>query len=96
MHWVLIHPSKVFDCLKHDLLIAKIAKVNAFGFSCKSLWVIYTDLNNRVQVTKVGSYYSGILDIIFGIRYIWYFKANPCKCNLFLSFTFNLEKHFSE
>ena len=44
----------------------------------------------------VGSYYSGILDIVFGIRYIWYFKANPCKCNLFLSFTFNLEKHFSE
>ena len=34
---ILIHLSKVFDCLKHDLFIAKIAKLNAFGFSCKSL-----------------------------------------------------------
>ena len=30
-------------------------------------WVMYEYLNNRVQVTKVGSYYSEILDIIFGV-----------------------------
>ena len=61
---VLTDLSKAFDCLKHDLLIAKL---HAFGFDQKSLRFIYAYLNNRVQVTKVGSYYSEILDIIFGV-----------------------------
>ena len=61
---VLTDLSKAFDCLKHDLLIAKL---HAFGFDYKSLRVMYTYLNNGVQVTKVSSYYSKILDIIFGV-----------------------------
>ena len=61
---VLTDLSKAFDCLKHDLLIAKL---QAFGFDYKSLRVMNAYLNNRVQVTKVGSYYSEILDIIFGV-----------------------------
>ena len=61
---VLTDLSKAFDCLKHDLLIEKL---HAFSFDCKSLRVMYAYLNNRVQVTKVGSYYSEILDIIFGV-----------------------------
>ena len=61
---VLTDLSKAFDCLKHDLLIAKL---HAFGFDYKSLRVMYAYLNNRVQVTKVGSYYSEILDIILGV-----------------------------
>ena len=52
--------SKAFGCLKHDLLIAKL---HAFGFDYKSLRVMYAYLNNRVQVTKVGSYYSEILEL---------------------------------
>ena len=46
--------SKVFDCLKHYLLIAK-------------LIVKYAYLNDRVQAREVGFYYSEILDIIFGV-----------------------------
>ena len=61
---VLTDFSKAFDCLKHDLLIAKL---HAFGFDYKSLRVMYAYLNNRVLVTKVGSYYSEILDIVFGV-----------------------------
>ena len=57
--------TKAFDCLKHDLLIAKL---HAFGFDYKSLRVMYSYLNNRVQVIKVGSYYSEILDIIIGVH----------------------------
>ena len=60
----LINLSMAFDCLKLDLLIAKL---NAFGFDYKSLGVMYAYLNNRVQVTKVGCYYNEILDIIFGV-----------------------------
>ena len=56
--------SKAFDCVKHDLLIAKL---HAFGFDCKSLGVIYKYLNNRVQVTQVGSNYNEILELTFGV-----------------------------
>ena len=61
---VLTDLTKAFDCLKHDLLIAKL---HAFGFNYKSFKVMLAYLNNRVQVTIVGSYYSEILDIIFGV-----------------------------
>ena len=40
---VLTDLSKAFDCLLHDLLIAKL---HAFGFDAY--------LNDRIQVTKVG------------------------------------------
>ena len=56
--------SKSFDCLLHDLLIAKL---HAFGFDRKSLKVIHAYLNDRIQVTKVGSCYSEILHIIHGV-----------------------------
>ena len=42
---VLTDLTKAFDCLKHDLLIAKL---HAFGFDCKSLRVMYAYLNNRI------------------------------------------------
>ena len=61
---VLTDLSKAFDFLKHDLLIAKL---HAFGFDYKSFRVMQAYLNNRVQVTKVDSCYSEILDIIFGV-----------------------------
>ena len=61
---VLADLSQAFDCFKHNLLIAKL---HAFGFDYKSLRVMYAYLNNWVQVTKVGSYYNEILDIIFGV-----------------------------
>ena len=43
---VLTNFTKAFDCLKHDLLIAKL-------HAYKSLRVIQGYLNNRVQVTKL-------------------------------------------
>ena len=61
---VLAELSKAFDCLLHDLLIAKL---HAFGFDLKSLKVIHAYLNDRIQVTKVGSFYSEILQIIYGV-----------------------------
>ena len=38
----------------------------ALGFDLKSLRVILAYLNERIQVTKVGSFYSEILQIIYG------------------------------
>ena len=61
---VLTDLSKAFGCLKHDLLIAKL---NVFGFNFKSMRLINTYLRNRVQLTKVGSFYSEIVIITFGV-----------------------------
>ena len=38
--------SKAFDCISHELLVAK---VNAYGFNETSLKVIISYLNNRTQ-----------------------------------------------
>ena len=50
----LIELSKAFDCLLHDLLIAKL---HAFGFDLQSLRVIHAYLDDRIQVTKVGYFF---------------------------------------
>ena len=47
--------SKAFDCLHHELLIAKL---NAYGFDIKSMKLIQQYLSNRKQRVKVGNAYS--------------------------------------
>ena len=61
---VLTDLSKAFDCLLHDL---PIAKLHAFSFDLKSLRVIHAYLSDRIKVTKVGSFYSEIHQIIYGV-----------------------------
>ena len=43
--------SKAFDCLSHELLIAKL---EAYGFDEKSLKLIYNYLSNRKQRVKIN------------------------------------------
>ena len=47
--------SKVFDCLHHELLIAKL---DAYGFDIKSVKLIKQYLSRRKQRVKVGNAYS--------------------------------------
>ena len=47
--------SKVFDCLSHELLIAKL---EAYGFDEKSLKLIYNYLSNFKQRVKINDSYS--------------------------------------
>ena len=56
--------SKAFDCLDHELLIAKL---NAHGFSLTALKLVHNYLSNRKQRTKINSTYSSLLEIIFGV-----------------------------
>ena len=56
--------SKAFDCLDHDLLIAKL---NAYEFSLPALKLVHDYLLNRKQRTKVNRTYSSWLEIVFGI-----------------------------
>jgi len=52
---VLTDLSKAFDCLNHDLLIAKL---DAYGFGQSALNFIYNYLNQRKQRTKINNAYS--------------------------------------
>ena len=61
---VLTDLSKAFDCLNHDLLIAKF---EAYGFNIEALTFIQDCLSNRSQRTKVNSEYSSYRDIKYGV-----------------------------
>ena len=52
---VLTDLSKAFDCIDHNLLIAKL---NAYGFEKRSLEFIHSYLTKRKQRTKVDSAFS--------------------------------------
>ena len=56
--------SKAFDCLNHELLIAKL---EAYGFDHSSLDYIYSYLSNRRQRTKVNNSFSSWHDIKSGV-----------------------------
>ena len=56
--------SKAFDCLIHDLLIAKL---NAYGFDYTSLCLIRNYLTGRKQRVRVNANYSAWSEIIYGV-----------------------------
>ena len=56
--------SKAFDCISHDLLIAKI---HAYGFENQSLKLIHNYLNGRKQKVKINSKNSMWKEIISGV-----------------------------
>ena len=61
---ILTDLSKAFDCICHDLLIAKL---NAYSVDRNALKLLYDYLSDRSQKTKVGSSFSAYLDIIYGV-----------------------------
>ena len=61
---ILTDLSKAFDCLNHDLLIAKL---EAYGFDNSALLFAKDYLKNRKQRTKVNGSYSSLLDLLFGV-----------------------------
>ena len=61
---ILMDLSKAYDCLPHDLLIAKL---EAYGIERKSLKLIYSYLSGRKQRVKVASHYSSYKKIKIGV-----------------------------
>ena len=56
--------SKAFDCLPHELFIAKL---DAYGFDKSSLKLIQSYLSNRKQIVKINDKYSSWSEILFGV-----------------------------
>ena len=56
--------SKAFDCLNHELLVAKL---NAYGFTLPALKLVHDYLSDRKQRTRVNNSYSTWFEILFGV-----------------------------
>ena len=56
--------SKAFDCISHDLIIAKLY---AYGFDKCSLKFIYSYLKGRRQRVKINTNYSSWKDVLTGV-----------------------------
>ena len=61
---ILMDLSKVFDCLPHELIIAKL---KAYGVSDSSCRLMASYLSNRTQRVKIGSTVSSWAEIIKGV-----------------------------
>ena len=56
--------SKAYDCLPHDLLLAKLA---SFGFGTSSLNLLHSYLSNRKQHVKIGTTFSDWHCVLSGV-----------------------------
>ena len=61
---VLTDLSKAFDCIPHDLIIAKLS---AYNFSDEALSYIYSYLTNRRQCVRINNTNSQLETIISGV-----------------------------
>ena len=56
--------SKAFDCIPHELIIAKL---HAYGFNLNSLKLIYSYLKGRKQRVKINADFSTWKEILNGV-----------------------------
>ena len=61
---ILMDLSKAFDCIKHDLLLAKLY---AYGFSRESLSLVHSSLENRQQRVKINGSFSTFKYLALGV-----------------------------
>ena len=61
---ILMDLSKAFDCVPHDLLLAKLS---AYGFSNEALSYVMTYLTDRKQSTRLNNFYSTFQLILSGV-----------------------------
>ena len=76
--------SKAFDCLSHDLLIAKL---HTYGLDMPSLKLLHSYLTKTRQRVKINNTYSSCSEILFGVpqgSILGPLLFNIFLCDLFL------------
>ena len=61
---VLMDLSKAFDCIPHDLIIAKL---HAYGFGENALVLVYSYLKKRKQSDRINNVHSSFQEIVSGV-----------------------------
>ena len=61
---ILMNLSKAFDCIPHDLIIAKL---HAYGFDKNALVLVYSYLKKRKQSVRINNVYSSFQEIVSGV-----------------------------
>ena len=61
---ILMDLSKAFDCIPHDLLVAKL---HAYGLDENALVLIYSYLKRRKQAARINNTYSSFQTILSGV-----------------------------
>ena len=61
---ILMDLSKAFDCLPHDLLVAKL---HAYGMGNDSLTLLYSYLSERKHRVRIGTCFSSYLNLDLGV-----------------------------
>ena len=56
--------SKAFDCIPHDLIIAKL---HAYGFDENALVLVSSYLKKWKQSVRINSFYRSFQEIVLGV-----------------------------
>ena len=81
--------SKAFDCISHDLLIAKL---NVYGFINKGMEIINDYLCKRKQKKKIGGNFSLWSDLIYGV--LQGSILGPLLINIYINDIFQFSERF--